>query len=122
MFSFLNIYGGGGLGYKTEKKTFRVSPEELKVIEKKAEKANLKVSEFVRRAALDKGIVVIEELNEFSKELRGIGKNINQLTILSHQGKINVIEEKDLKEVKEKVNEIWQLLNSLMAKTKKRQG
>lgn len=110
------------MGYKTEKKTFRVSPEELKVIEKKAEKANLKVSEFVRRAALDKGIVVIEELNEFSKELRGIGKNINQLTILSHQGKINVIEEKDLKEVKEKVNEIWQLLNSLMAKTKKRQG
>ncbi|WP_406242033.1 plasmid mobilization protein [Tissierella carlieri] len=110
------------MGQKTERKTFRFSPEELRVIEKKAEKANLKVSEFIRQAALDKNIVVIEELKDFNKALKGIGNNLNQLTILAHQGKINVVNENDLSEVKEKVNEIWQLLNSLMVKTKKKKG
>lgn len=108
--------------HKIEKITFRVTPEELKIIEDKAKKSNLKRSEYIRRSALNKRIVVIEELKEFIKVLRGIGNNINQLTTLSHQGKIDIIEKNDLTEVKEKVNEIWQLLNSLMAKTKKGQG
>lgn len=110
------------MNHRTEKKTFRLTPEELKVIEIKARKANLNISEFVRRAALDKEIVVIEELKEFTKELRGVGKNINQLAILAHQGKISVVEEKDLINVKEKVNEIWQLLNFLMAKTRRKKA
>lgn len=110
------------MGQKTERKTVRFGQEELRVIEKKAEKANLKLSEFIRQAALDKNIVVIEELKDFNKALKGIGNNLNQLTILSHQGKINVVNENDLTEVKEKVNEIWQLLNSLMAKTKRKKG
>ncbi len=110
--------GGETLEYKTEKITFRVTPGELRAIEEKAKKSNLKVSEYVRRSSLDKKIVVIEEIKEFTKELKGIGKNINQLLILVHQGKIEVVNEKGLTELKEKVNEIWRLLNLLMGKTK----
>jgi hypothetical protein len=65
---------------------------------------------------LKDNIIVIEDLKEFTQELRGIGKNLNQLTILSHQGKINTL---DLSSTKQKVNEIWQLLNLLMQKMKR---
>lgn len=116
-----NLQGGNYMEHKIKKITFRVTSEELKIIEDKVKKSNLKKSEYMRHSALNKKIVVIEDLKKFIKVLRGIGNNINQLTILSHQGKINIIEENDLIEVKEKVNEIWQLLNSLMAKTKKKQ-
>ncbi|OZV13519.1 hypothetical protein CIW83_02940 [Tissierella sp. P1] len=101
--------------HRTERITFRVSPVELRVIEEKAEKANLKVSELVRRATLDKEIVVIEELKDFTKEVRGIGRNINQLTILAHQGKIIY---PNIYEIEGKIDDIWQLLNLLIAKTK----
>lgn len=109
-------YGGGDLDYKTEKKSIRFSQKELTVIEKKAEKAKLKLSEYVRQSALDKNIVVIEDLKEFTKELRAIGKNLNQLAILAHQGKINCV---NLENTQKKVDGIWQLLNSLMVEMKK---
>lgn len=102
--------------YKTERKTIRFTTEELRIIEEKTDQANLNISEFIRQSALNKNIVVIEDLKEFTKELRGIGKNLNQLAILAHQGKIKCI---DLENNQKKVDEIWQLLNSLMVEMKK---
>lgn len=107
------------IDHKTERITFRISPDELKKIEAKANKSNMKVSEYVRDASLDKNIIVIDDLKSFTKELRGIGTNLNQLTILCYQGRITCL---DISTTKKKVNEIWQLLNSLMVKTKRNQG
>lgn len=78
----------------------------------------MKVSEYVRHTSLNKEIIVINELKSFTKELRAIGTNLNQLTILCHQGKIIC---PDISATKKKVNEIWQSLNSLMGEMRKRQ-
>jgi len=102
--------------HRTERITFRITPSELDKIEKKAKTANVSISEYTRQSILKDNIIVIEDLKEFTQELRGIGKNLNQLTILSHQGKINTL---DLSSTKQKVNEIWQLLNLLMQKMKR---
>lgn len=102
--------------HRTEKITFRVTSKELEKIQDKAKKANMKLSEYMRYTSLNKEIIVINDLREFIKELRGIGTNLNQLTMLCHQGKITCL---NIAETREKVNEIWRLLNLLMGKTKR---
>ena len=104
---------------KTERITFRLTPKELEKIEIKASKSNMKVSEYLRQASMNKEIIVIEDLKEFTKELRGIGTNLNQLTILCHQGRITC---PNIFTTQEKVNQIWQSLNLLMERTKINQG
>lgn len=101
---------------KTEKISFRVTPKELNKIQNKAQKSNMIISEYLRYTSLNKDIVVIEGLKDFSKELKRIGNNLNQALILAHQGRIQNI---NLTSIQEKVNEIWQLLNSLTEKIKK---
>lgn len=107
------------IGSKTERITFRISPNELKKIEANADRANMKMSEYLRHASLNKEILVIEDIKSFTKELRGIGTNLNQLTILCHKGKISCL---DISATKKKVNDIWQFLNLLMGEMKKGQG
>jgi hypothetical protein len=46
-----------------------------------------------------------------------IGNNINQLTVLAHTKRINVV---DLKGFKEELNNMWQILNELTKDTGKR--
>ncbi len=102
---------------KTERITFRINPKELRIIESKANKANMKISEYIRYASLNKEILVIEDLKNFTKELRAIGINLNQLTILCHQGRISC---PDISTTNKKVNEIWQSLNLLMGETRRK--
>lgn len=54
--------------------------------------------------ALEREIVVIEGLPEIIRELKAIGNNINQLTILAHQGKIRTI---DFQNFTEQVADIY---------------
>lgn len=53
---------------------------------RKCQKARLTESEFVRRAALEKNVVVIDGAAELLTELRRQGNNLNQLTILARNG------------------------------------
>ena len=46
-------------------------------------------TEFVTRAALNHKIIRMDGLNETAKEIKAIGRNINQLTTLCNMGKIN---------------------------------
>lgn len=102
--------------HKTEVETFRVTKSELMTIEEKVKKSNLSKSEFYRRAVLNKKILVIDELKDVAISLKGISRNLNQALILAHKGYIKEI---DIEPTKEQVEEIWQLLNSLMVKIKK---
>ncbi len=61
----------------------------------------------------DGKIVVINDLVEMQKQLRYIGNNLNQLTKLCHEGRIECLE---LENTKLEVMKIWQLLNLLMEK------
>lgn len=57
-------------------------------IKAKAEKAEMNFTEFVTISALNKKIVKIDGLSDLLKEIKAIGRNLNQLTTLCNMGKI----------------------------------
>ena len=72
--------------------TFRVTPEDYERIKSKADQARMSVSAYVRAAALRHKVVVVDGLKEHTHELKGIGRSMNQLTILAHEGRISVVD------------------------------
>ncbi len=83
---------------------------EYKAIKKKADKANLNFTEFVTRSALDKPIVVINDLGDVLKEQKAIGRNLNQLTTLFNIGKIDC---PDLTEMINQYSAVYDCLNDI---------
>ena len=79
----------------TEKKEYRItvrlSPEDLKSIEAKAETAHMALSTYIRACALRHKVVVVEGVKECVSELKAIGRNLNQLTVLAHEGRIQLV-------------------------------
>ena len=71
--------------------TVRLSPEELKSIEAKAETAHMALSTYIRACALRHKVVVVEGVKECASELKAIGRNLNQLTVLAHEGRIQLV-------------------------------
>ncbi len=94
---------------RTEILSFRVTPEEKKLIETKALSSYRLVSMYLRDCALDKEIIVIDGVKDVATELRRIGNNLNQITKAVNSGVYAV----DLTETKKEVQKIWQSLNSL---------
>ena len=67
---------------------FKVSEHENEIIRNKAEKAKANLSTYVRSAAMNKEILVIDGLREMIPELNAIGNNLNQTTVLLRMGNI----------------------------------
>ncbi len=91
---------------------FRVAGWEKFHISKSAEKAHMSVSEFVRSSAMGREVTVIEGADELLTELRRQGNNLNQLTIMARQGRIELVNMEPFMEVYERT---WQTLNSLLS-------
>ena len=66
----------------------RVTEKELSVIDRKAARARLTRTEYLITCALGKEITLIEDLKPILADLRRIGNNLNQLTLLANMGKI----------------------------------
>lgn len=66
---------------------------------------------YITICALDKKIVVIENLSEVLSELKGIGRNLNQLTTLSNMGKINC---PNLMQIKQDLGKVFGVLSSFI--------
>ena len=94
---------------KTEIISTRVTPEQREIIEEKAYSSYRTPSMYLRDCALDKKIIVVKGVDEVANELRKIGNNLNQLTRAVNSGCYEV----DLRETREEVARLWQLLNSL---------
>lgn len=92
---------------------FRVAGWEKVHISKNAEKAHMTISEFVRAAAMDQDITVVEGLDDLIRELRRQGNNLNQLTVMARQGRVRLVEMEPFMEVYERT---WQTLNSLLSR------
>ena len=90
----------------------RVSGAEKNLILHKARAAYMTESEFVRTAALDKDVTVIQGTDALLSELRYQGNNLNQLTIMARQGQITLVDMEPFMEVYERT---WQTLNSLLS-------
>ena len=93
---------------KTEIISTRVTPEQREIIEEKAHSSYRTPSMYLRDCALDKKIIVVKGIDDVANEL--IGNNLNQLTRAVNSG---YCYEVDLRETREEVARLWQLLNSL---------
>lgn len=76
----------------------RFRENEYDLIKSKADKANMNFTEFITRSALNKQITIVDGLPEILKEVKAIGRNLNQLTNLCNMGKIICPELSELKE------------------------
>jgi FMN phosphatase YigB (HAD superfamily) len=87
-----------------------MTPQEKAAIITRAKRANRPVSEFMIDTALNRKITVIEGLPEMVRELKALGRNLNQLTLLSNMGKVQVIK---LEEFEETLANIYSQLRKL---------
>lgn len=95
---------------KDKNYAFRISEKDLDTIKNKAKKAKMTVTEYITQSALGKEIIIIDGLPEIVNQLKKIGNNLNQLTMLSHQGVINTVK---LDETEESLTAIYWKINEL---------
>ena len=93
---------------------FYVNEKEYEQIKKKIEKSKLKQQEYLIKSALNKKIIVIDGLKEILLELSREGNNLNQIA-----KKINEGEQKDIKEMKNKLNNLWGLIEEILKESNK---
>ncbi|WP_297243426.1 plasmid mobilization protein [Flavonifractor sp. An306] len=86
--------------------TLRLTPEQYETIVSKADTAQMSVSAYVRAAALRHRVVVVDGLREITHELKGIGRSLNQLTVLCNMGRIK----------EARLGDAWQVLSQIYLK------
>lgn len=69
--------------------SIRISSDDLEAVRSRAKRARMSQSDYITRCCLGRQVVVIEDLKEAAKQLRAIGNNLNQLTVLANMGRIN---------------------------------
>ena len=87
---------GFTLKKKTTIITARLTPSEKAAIKKRARKAKMTMTDYIVQCALGKEIVRVDGLGEILSELKGQGRNLNQLTMLANMGRISVVQGEDL--------------------------
>lgn len=93
---------------------FYVNEKEYDQIKKKVEKSKLNQQEYLIKSALNKKIIVVDGLKEILLELSREGNNLNQIA-----KKINEGEQKDIKEMKNKLNNLWDLIEKILKESNK---
>ena len=99
---------------RNRKKSFWVTDSEWKAIEKIAAGTGMGIGEYLRISALGKTIYQIEELKPVLHELKCISRNLNQLTMLSHQGVIRTV---NLTATADGIGRCYEAINRLYADT-----
>ena len=89
----------------------RMASADREKIRALAAKAHLSMSDYVTACCLGKRIVVIDEQKELLRQLKGIGSNINRLTVLANMGKVQVI---GLEKAAGELSEVSAALRSVM--------
>lgn len=96
---------------KENRITLRLTQEQYDSIAVKADTAQMPVGAYVRAAALRHKVTVVDGLPEITRELKGIGRNINQLTVLANMGKITAA---DLSNTTQALYGIYAQIGTLM--------
>ena len=89
----------------------RMASADREKIRALAAKAHMSMSDYVTTCCLGKQLVVIDEQKELLRQLKGIGGNINRLTVLANMGKVQVI---GLEKAAGKRSEVSAALRSVM--------
>lgn len=96
--------------------SIRIEKSDLDKIRENAKKADMTTTAYlIDRALREEQIIILEDLKPVCHEIRKIGTNLNQLTILAHKGQINCV---NLSAFSEEVKKLWQPLNLLTERTK----
>ena len=89
----------------------RMASADREKIRALAAKAHMSMSDYVTACCLGKRIVVIDEQKELLRQLKGIGSNINRLTVLANMGKVQAI---SLDKAARELSEVSAALRSVM--------
>ena len=91
----------------------RMTEKEYQLIKKKADCVDMNITTYIIKAACDKRITIIDDFNPFHNQLNKVGNNLNQLTLLCHQGKITC------PNLDEAIKELCKIYDAIMALFKK---
>ena len=95
---------------------FRVTKEELKIIDERFRKSYAKTrGEYLRRSALSSINIVLDEekFQQQNRQISGIANNINQIAVrVNSTGNLYA---EDLQEIREELQELWQLQVSILS-------
>ncbi|MGM9647165.1 MAG: plasmid mobilization protein [Eubacteriales bacterium] len=92
---------------KTKRFNFRVSDTLDALIRKKAADAGMSITDYIILCAINKEVINYDGLNELTTQVKKLGNNVNQLLILSRQGKIKTV---NLTTTQEELKKIYDLL------------
>lgn len=95
---------------KDKFETFRASEKERQELKRMARKSQMSKSDYIRHCVFNKEITVIDGLDDFSKQLKAIGNNLNQLTTRVNMGHFEAV---NLAETKEQLGKIYTLVTAL---------
>ena len=101
---------------KDRRKTIRMSKEEEKRVLSSLEDTGLNFSDYVRKAINDHPVIVISGIRDLHMQVAKIGNNLNQLTMLAHEGRITSVNLAECLEMLQltydKLNEISEVINN----------
>lgn len=107
---------------RNRKISFWASETERRKIKKIIAKSGLSQREYLLGAALGRTIYQVNELKPVLAELKAIGRNLNQLTVLSHQGKIYTVNLTDavktLQKIYAAINVLYDICDGVIASGK----
>ena len=92
----------------------RLTKDDYDDIKQRSQKANLTMTDYMMKSALNKKIIVIVGYKEVFNEMRKIGININQIARNCNMG---LIQQSDIEEIQTYMEQIWQLLRYSHEKT-----
>ncbi len=101
---------------KDRRKTIRMSKEEEKRVLLSLEDTGLNFSDYVRKAINDHPVIVISGIRDLHIQVAKIGNNLNQLTMLAHEGRITSVNLAECLEMLQmtydKLSEISEVINN----------
>jgi hypothetical protein len=108
--------GADNISTRSKRVNARLTEKEYRKIESRAKKAKMSISQYLVVSATKDTVFIFIDLKDIIHHLSKIGNNINQLTMLAHQGKLQVI---DLSGFKKELKEIWLSLSKSTEKTRR---
>ncbi len=96
---------------KDKRLSLRISAEDLATIHHKANQSQMTLTEYLTKVGMKKQIVIITDLEQVARELKAVGRNLNQAIMLANSGRIQTFY---LDETLEKFTEINQSIQAVL--------
>ena len=94
---------------KSKRFNFRVSDTIDALIRKKSADAGMSITDYIILCAIDKKVINYDGLRELTTQVKKLGNTVNQLLILSRQGRINTV---NLTATQEELQKLYELLSA----------